>query len=129
MKAKSEEYIRLQMIYKTKARKDVESVMNILKKLASENAVLHALNVEGLRSEVVAFCKCAGHVKVLQGLGPLFQGLTYHREAAGKISKCLYMFAIPIDRPKLIHPSQRLRRRGLTGAVMVRFLHISPALW
>ena len=88
MKAKSEEYIRLQMIYKAKARKDVESVMDILRNLAMENATLHGLNIEGLRSEVEAFCKCAGHVKVLRGLGPLFGAPVYHREAADKICKC-----------------------------------------
>lgn len=88
MKAKSDEYIRLQSIYKAKARKDVESVMDILKKLASENATLHALDIEGLRHEVEAFCKCADHVKVLRGLGPLFEAPAYHREAANKIGEC-----------------------------------------
>ena len=63
MKAKSADYIKLQNIYKSKARKDVaevtQAVRAIAKELARERPVPDG--------EIEAFCKNAAHVKVLQG--------------------------------------------------------------
>jgi amyloid beta precursor protein binding protein 1 len=63
MKAKSADYVRLQNIYKTKARKDVAevtaTVRDLEKELGRKSAVPDA--------EIEAFCKNASHVKVLQG--------------------------------------------------------------
>lgn len=71
MKAKSNEYIQLQTIYKTKARKDVKSVMDILRRLTAGNAMLQHVDIDSLQPEVEAFCKCAGHVKLLRGQPPV----------------------------------------------------------
>ena len=61
MKATSEGYIKLQNIYKAKARKDVAevtaSVRELEKSFSRDNAVE--------KSEIEAFCKNASHVRVL----------------------------------------------------------------
>jgi NEDD8-activating enzyme E1 regulatory subunit len=63
MKAKSADYIKLQNIYKTKARKDTaevtESVRSTEKRLNKPKAIAS--------DEIEAFCKTAAHVKVLEG--------------------------------------------------------------
>ena len=63
MKARSADYIKLQNIYKSKARKDVDevthSVRTLEKKIGKSSPTLVG--------EIEAFCKNAAHVKVLEG--------------------------------------------------------------
>ena len=63
MKAKSADYIKLQNIYKSKARRDVAEVTQFVrtteKNLGKTSPILDG--------EIEAFCKNAAHVKVLEG--------------------------------------------------------------
>jgi NEDD8-activating enzyme E1 regulatory subunit len=61
MKATSEGYIRLQNIYKSKARKDVAEVTASIREL--EKSLSRQTAIE--QSEIEAFCKNASHVRVL----------------------------------------------------------------
>jgi amyloid beta precursor protein binding protein 1 len=63
MKAKSADYVRLQNIYKTKARKDVAEATATVRTLEKELGRTAAVP----DAEIEAFCKNASHVKVLQG--------------------------------------------------------------
>lgn len=63
MKARSADYIKLQNIYKSKARRDVEEVTQCVRGLESRIAKSSPAPVE----EVEVFCKNAAHVKVLEG--------------------------------------------------------------
>jgi amyloid beta precursor protein binding protein 1 len=63
MKAKSADYVRLQNIYKTKARKDVAEVAATVRDLEKELRRISAVP----DAEIEAFCKNASHVKVLRG--------------------------------------------------------------
>ena len=63
MKAKSADYVRLQNIYKSKARKDVAEVTATVRTLEKE--LERTATVPD--AEIEAFCKNASHVKVLQG--------------------------------------------------------------
>ena len=65
MKATSEGYIKLQKIYKAKARKDVAEVTASVRKL--EKSLSRTTPIE--RSEIEAFCKNASHVRVLTNPG------------------------------------------------------------
>ncbi len=66
MKSKSVDYIQLQNIYKTKARKDVAEIVSAVKLLESQLG--RATNVE--HKEVEAFCKSAGYVTLVRGRPP-----------------------------------------------------------
>ncbi|KAK6499913.1 hypothetical protein TWF481_010269 [Arthrobotrys musiformis] len=64
MKAESKDYIRLQNIYKTKARADLAAVVGIVQEL------LKGLGLDGgeiAESEVETFCKHAAYVKLIRG--------------------------------------------------------------
>jgi NEDD8-activating enzyme E1 regulatory subunit len=63
MKAKSVDYIKLQNIYKSKARKDVAEVTQAVRTTEKEHGRQNLIP-EG---EIEAFCKNAAHVKVLEG--------------------------------------------------------------
>lgn len=63
MKAQSSDYINLQDIYKTKARKDVAEVLSIVRSLETQLG----REVYIPEAEVEAFCKSAAHVKVIHG--------------------------------------------------------------
>lgn len=63
MKAKSADYIKLQNIYKQKARKDVAAVMQSVRVTEKELGRKSSI----LEGEIEAFCKNAAHVKVLEG--------------------------------------------------------------
>lgn len=63
MKAKSADYVTLQNIYKSKARKDVAEVAAIVRKLEKELGKSSAVP----DAEIEAFCKNASHVKVIRG--------------------------------------------------------------
>lgn len=65
MKATSEGYIKLQNIYKAKARKDVAEVTASVREL--EKSLSKPSSVE--KSEIEAFCKNASHVRVLTNPG------------------------------------------------------------
>ena len=65
MKATSEGYIKLQNIYKAKARKDVAEVAASVREL--EKSLSKPSSVE--RSEIEAFCKNASHVRALTNPG------------------------------------------------------------
>lgn len=59
MKAQSTVYVRLQNIYKAKARQDVAEVLEIIRS--------HAHNKEINAAEVETFCKNAAFVKLIHG--------------------------------------------------------------
>jgi NEDD8-activating enzyme E1 regulatory subunit len=61
MKATSEGYIKLQNIYKSKARKDVAEVTDTVRSL--EKSLSRASPIDA--AEIEAFCKNASHVRVL----------------------------------------------------------------
>ncbi|KAI9797142.1 MAG: hypothetical protein M1833_005657 [Piccolia ochrophora] len=63
MKAQSADYIRLQNIYKAKARKDVAEVLATVREL--EGSLSHDVPID--EKEVEAFCKGAAFIKVIQG--------------------------------------------------------------
>jgi amyloid beta precursor protein binding protein 1 len=63
MKAQSADYIQLQNVYKTKARDDVQAVLQNVRSM--ENQLGRALPVD--ESEVEAFCKNAAHIKLVRG--------------------------------------------------------------
>jgi NEDD8-activating enzyme E1 regulatory subunit len=63
MKTKSADYINLQNIYKSKARKDVTEVTQWVR--ANEQALGRTTSIPD--GEIEAFCKNASHVKVLEG--------------------------------------------------------------
>ena len=65
MKATSEGYIKLQNIYKAKARKDVAEVTASVREI--EKSLSRTSSVE--QSEIEAFCKNASHVRVLTNPG------------------------------------------------------------
>lgn len=62
MKSTSEEYIKLQNIYKTKAREDVDEVREAVHQLLEE---LNRATSTIPDAEIEAFCKNASHVRVL----------------------------------------------------------------
>lgn len=63
MKAKSAIYIKLQNIYKSKAREDIQTVLGTVR--AIEKALNRTTPSE--ESEVEAFCKNAAHIKLVRG--------------------------------------------------------------
>ncbi|KAJ9317929.1 hypothetical protein DTO271D3_2027 [Paecilomyces variotii] len=64
MKAQSADYIALQNIYKTKARKDVEEVLATVR---ATEAKLGERTIPVTEKEVEIFCKNAAHIKVIHG--------------------------------------------------------------
>ncbi|KAF1985049.1 NEDD8-activating enzyme E1 regulatory subunit [Aulographum hederae CBS 113979] len=65
MKAKSNDYIALQNVYKTKAREDFAEVLSIVRDI---EAALERTNPID-EKEVEAFCKGAAHIKLVRGKG------------------------------------------------------------
>ncbi|KAH8425021.1 NEDD8-activating enzyme E1 regulatory subunit [Aspergillus melleus] len=65
MKAQSADYVSLQNIYKAKAKKDVEEVTNIVRKLEAQLEGGRFLEVQ--EKEIEVFCKNAAHIKVING--------------------------------------------------------------
>ncbi|KAL3433524.1 hypothetical protein BDV09DRAFT_171887 [Aspergillus tetrazonus] len=63
MKAQSADYVSLQNIYKTKARKDIAEVTNIIRRLESQLG--RAARVDDKDIEI--FCKNASHIQVIRG--------------------------------------------------------------
>lgn len=63
MKAKSADYIKLQKIYKRKAREDLKAVT----KEVRDHEARHKRVSPAPDAEIEAFCKNAAHVKVVQG--------------------------------------------------------------
>lgn len=63
MKAKSADYIKLQTIYKNKAKKDIAEVKQSVR--ATEKALAREPTIPD--AEIESFCKNAAHVKVLHG--------------------------------------------------------------
>ncbi|KAE8377008.1 hypothetical protein BDV26DRAFT_264481 [Aspergillus bertholletiae] len=64
MKAQSADYVSLQNIYKSKARKDVEEVTNLVRRIESQ---LGPRPGEILDKDIEIFCKNAAHIKVIRG--------------------------------------------------------------
>jgi amyloid beta precursor protein binding protein 1 len=63
MKARSKDYIELQNVYKTKARKDLAEVVEsvrFLERTANRNTSIEEKDIE-------AFCKNAAHIKLVRG--------------------------------------------------------------
>ncbi|KAI9888756.1 MAG: hypothetical protein M1814_006450 [Vezdaea aestivalis] len=67
MKAQSADYIKLQTIYKAKAREDCAEVVEIVRELEAKHGITGSVP----QSEVEAFCKGAAFIKLLKGC-PLF---------------------------------------------------------
>lgn len=65
MKARSADYIRLQNIYKARARQDSSEVLDIVRNLESSVGRPKSLAIDD--KEVDAFCKGAAHVKLVRG--------------------------------------------------------------
>jgi len=63
MKAQSADYIKLQNVYKTKAREDVQEVLSTVRSL--ELSLGRAKPIEA--SEVETFCKNAAYIKLVRG--------------------------------------------------------------
>ncbi|MBE7181196.1 MAG: hypothetical protein INR71_08310, partial [Terriglobus roseus] len=63
MKAKSADYIQLQTVYKSKARDDVKTVIQLVRKLEVELSRTNAIE----EREIEAFCKNAAHIKLVRG--------------------------------------------------------------
>ncbi len=63
MKAQSADYMELQAVYKSKARKDAAEVLQIVHKL--ETDLGRTKRVDG--KDVEAFCKGAAHIKLIRG--------------------------------------------------------------
>ena len=63
MKAQSADYIQLQNVYKSKARQDIEEVVRTVRSLETQLGRHSQIEL----SEVEAFCKNAGHVKLVRG--------------------------------------------------------------
>lgn len=63
MKAKSADYIKLQNVYKSKARKDIAEVTESVR--TTEQSLGRKTKI--LDGEIEAFCKNAAHVRVLEG--------------------------------------------------------------
>lgn len=64
MKAQSADYVSLQNIYKTKARRDADEVTTTVRKLESR---LERHTPPIPKREIEIFCKNAGHIKVVRG--------------------------------------------------------------
>jgi amyloid beta precursor protein binding protein 1 len=64
MKAQSADYVSLQNIYKSKARKDVEEVSKIVRRVESQ---LGPRPGEIPEKDIEVFCKNAAHIKVIHG--------------------------------------------------------------
>ncbi|KAF7585996.1 hypothetical protein BBP40_009733 [Aspergillus hancockii] len=64
MKAQSADYVSLQNIYKSKARKDVEEVSRIVRRIESQ---LGSRPGEIPEKDIEIFCKNAAHIKVIHG--------------------------------------------------------------
>lgn len=75
MKAESEVYIQLQNIYKGKARKDVEEILEILSTIPNGNGVE--------REEVETYCKNAAFIKLVRETVP---DLDRVKQLAGNLS-------------------------------------------
>lgn len=63
MKARSADYVELQTVYKSKARQDAAEVLQTVRKLEAD---LGRTNIVD-EKEVEAFCKGAGHIKLIRG--------------------------------------------------------------
>jgi len=63
MKAISADYIELQKLYRSKARQDVDQVLKIVRRLENNLKRSNAIDPK----EIEAFCKGAGHVKLIRG--------------------------------------------------------------
>ncbi|PWY68411.1 ubiquitin-like activating enzyme [Aspergillus heteromorphus CBS 117.55] len=64
MKAQSADYVSLQNIYKSKARKDIEEVTEIVRRIEVQ---LGTRVVEVADKDIEVFCKNAAHIKVIRG--------------------------------------------------------------
>ena len=64
MKAQSSDYIQLQTLYKSKAREDVQEVLDTVRASEAE----YGRTPSSIpTSEVEAFCKNAGYIKLVRG--------------------------------------------------------------
>jgi amyloid beta precursor protein binding protein 1 len=80
MKAQSADYMELQTVYKSKARQDAATVLQIVRKLEADLGRTKAAD----EKEVEAFCKGAGHIKLIRGRPLLVGG----RDKAVNFSDC-----------------------------------------
>ncbi|PWY91715.1 hypothetical protein BO94DRAFT_544439 [Aspergillus sclerotioniger CBS 115572] len=79
MKAQSSDYVSLQNIYKSKARKDIEEVTEIVR---SVEVQLGSRPIQVSDKDIEVFCKNAAHIKVVHGRDiPLVNGEAYTLEA------------------------------------------------
>jgi amyloid beta precursor protein binding protein 1 len=80
MKAQSEVYVRLQNIYKAKARQDVAEVKKLVE--------LHPRGGEVDLQEIETYCKNAAFIKLIQSTEPNLDNL---KTVAGKYTYALFM--------------------------------------
>ncbi|KAL8664936.1 MAG: hypothetical protein Q9202_002645 [Teloschistes flavicans] len=85
MKAQSHDYIQLQNIYKTKARRDMEEITKRIR--AMEMVLQRGTPVEN--KEIEAFCKGAAFVKLIRGRQLLFDVNTVSADRAKALSEKL----------------------------------------
>ncbi|KKK12411.1 putative ubiquitin-like activating enzyme (UlaA) [Aspergillus rambellii] len=72
MKAQSADYVTLQNVYKSKARKDVDEVTEIVRNIEAQ---LGQRPIQILEKDIEVFCKNASHIKVIHGRGiPILNG-------------------------------------------------------
>jgi amyloid beta precursor protein binding protein 1 len=63
MKAQSKDYIELQNVYKSKARRDVNEVVQLVRQLETSLNADKSID----EKEIEAFCKNAAHIKLIRG--------------------------------------------------------------
>jgi amyloid beta precursor protein binding protein 1 len=66
MKAQSKDYIELQNVYKSKARRDVSEVVQLVRDLEARLPVVPPRSAID-EKEIEAFCKNAAHIKLIRG--------------------------------------------------------------
>ena len=114
MKAKSADYIKLQNIYKTKARADVAEVVEILRGVLGAGRTVPIVEVE-------AFCKNASNIKIVTGTAlPQLRLIAEGGEVGynGKVTsdfKYDYLF----DSPSAYRPFPNKHETSLDGMKMV----------
>jgi amyloid beta precursor protein binding protein 1 len=113
MKARSKDYIELQNVYKSKARKDLAEVLESVR-FIERNAKRSTPIAE---KDVEAFCKNAAHIKLVRGR-PFHVVQAGQKVQWGDRARSLGTFMHAADQRALIHYSARAHiRRHLTPAI------------
>jgi len=126
MKAKSADYIRLQNVYKNKARADTAEVVATVDRL-TKSLGRQAVN----HKEVEAYCKCAGYVKLVRGRPPRFlsaeDGIVRwgdRAEFAGECRRLLSTWLLKLPKTMMLK-QQPLPANALTDPDSLILLYIA----